>query len=94
LTENSLVLMPNVSEVYAAVRETKKRYLATGGSQAGDPERAAEIFIELAESTEVPEHLFLGKDAYNRAAKKLKAMLTKLEEWKEVSIHADFQDDN
>jgi short-subunit dehydrogenase len=94
LTENSLVLMPNVTEGYVAVRETKKRYLATGGSQAGDPEHAAEIFIELAECTEVPAHLFLGRDAYNRAAEKIKAMSTELEEWKEVSIHADFQQDS
>jgi short-subunit dehydrogenase len=94
LTENSLALMPNVTEGYVAVKETQKRYLAAGGSQAGDPERAAKIFIELAENHEVPEHLFLGRDAYNRAAEKLKAMSTELETWKEVSFHADFEHDN
>ena len=93
LNESSLALIPNVTDGYSAVKDTQTSYLSANGSQPGDPERAAEIFIELAESPEAPEHLFLGRDAYNRAAEKLKAMSTELEEWKEVSIHADFTQD-
>lgn len=94
LTKSSLALIPNVTDGYRAVKDTQTTYLLANGSQPGDPERAAEIFIELAESQEVPQHLFLGRDAYNRAAEKLKGMSAELEEWKEVSIHADFQQDN
>jgi len=94
LTESSLALIPNATQGYGAVKNTQISYLSANGSQPGDPKRAAEIFIELAESQQVPDHLFLGRDAYNRAAEKLKAMSTELEEWKEISIHADFQQDN
>jgi hypothetical protein len=56
-----------------------------------DPDRAAEIFIELAESPEPPMHLFLGNDAYNRASEKLAAMSAELEQWKSTTIAADFE---
>lgn len=94
LTTSSLALIPNVTEGYAAVKATQATYLSANGTQPGDPERAAEIFIELAESAEVPEHLFLGRDAYNRAAEKLKAMSNELEQWEEVSVFADFNENN
>jgi short-subunit dehydrogenase len=94
LTESSLALIPNVTDGYNAVKDTQTSYLSANGSQPGDPERAAEIFIELAESPEVPEHLFLGRDAYNRAAEKLRAMSDELEIWKKVSFNADFIPDN
>jgi len=61
------------------------------GQQAGDPERAAEIFIELAETPEPPVHLFLGADAFNRASEKISAMSAELEKWKSTTISADFK---
>ncbi len=94
LTTSSLALIPNVTAGYGAVKDTQTMYLSANGTQPGDPERAAEIFIELAESAEVPEHLFLGRDAYNRAAEKLKAMSNELEQWEEVSVFADFNENN
>jgi NAD(P)-dependent dehydrogenase (short-subunit alcohol dehydrogenase family) len=91
LTKNSLALTASKIEGYEAVRNTQDRYLYINGQQAGDPDRAAEIFIELAESPEPPMHLFLGNDAYNRASEKLAAMSTELEQWKSTTIAADFE---
>jgi short-subunit dehydrogenase len=91
LTEKSLAVAPTTIEGYENVRKTKERYLSMNGQQAGDPDRAAEIFIELAENPEPPIHLFLGKDAYNRVREKLDAMSASLEKWKSTSIGADFQ---
>ncbi len=48
LTKNSLALTPTKIEGYEAVKNTKERYLSADGQQSGDPDRAAEIFIELA----------------------------------------------
>ena len=56
-----------------------------------NPDRAAEIFMELAESPEPPMHLFLGKDAYNRALKKLADMSGELEHWKPITVGAGFK---
>jgi NAD(P)-dependent dehydrogenase (short-subunit alcohol dehydrogenase family) len=90
LTEGSLALTESKLGGYEAVRKTKERYLAMNGRQAGDPERAAEIFIECAERSDPPLHLFLGADAYDRASKKLAAMTAELENWKPVTISADY----
>jgi short-subunit dehydrogenase len=61
------------------------------GKQAGNPDRVAEIFMELAESPEPPMHLFLGNDAYKRASKKLTDMAGELEQWKPVTVRADLK---
>lgn len=92
LTEGSLAYTPTKIDGYEAVKKTQERYLAMNGQQAGDPEKAAEIFIRLAESKDVPLHLFLGADAYDRASKKLAAMSAELEKWKEVTLEADYNE--
>lgn len=90
LTKDSLANIESRIEGYLAVKETQERYLAGDGKQPGDPDRAAAIIIELAESQHPPLHLYLGKDAYNRASGKLAAMTSELEEWKSATISADF----
>src|SRR5882762_5663133 len=91
LTKNSLALIPTKIEGYEAVKNTQDRYLSSDGKQPGDPDRAAEILMELAENPEPPMHLFLGNDAYNRASKKLTDMSEELEQWKPVTVGADFK---
>jgi short-subunit dehydrogenase len=91
LTKNSLAIIPTKIEGYDAVRDTQDRYLSSDGKQPGNPERAAEIFIELAGSPNPPMHLFLGEDAYNRASKKLTDMSGELEQWKSTALGADFK---
>jgi short-subunit dehydrogenase len=90
LTQDSLAFTTSKIAGYEAVKNTQERYLSMNGQQAGDPERAAEIFMELAESPEPPIHLFLGNDAYKRASEKLVAMSEELERWKGVTFGADF----
>ncbi len=91
LTKESLALISSKIEGYEAVKNTQDHYLSANGQQPGDPDLAAEIFIELAESPEPPMHLFLGNDAYIRASKKLTDMSAELEQWKSMTIGADFK---
>jgi len=91
LTQNSLAYTESRIDGYQAVKDTQARYLAGNGKQPGDPDRAAEILIQLAESEQPPLHLYLGKDAYNRASEKLKVMTQEIEDWKELTISADFE---
>ena len=91
LTKNSLASITTKIDGYEAVKHTQDRYVAMSGQQAGDPDSAADIFIELAESSEPPMHLFLGNDAYKRASEKLAAMAAELEQWKSITIRADFK---
>jgi short-subunit dehydrogenase len=90
LTKDSLTYTESKIDGYTSVRVTQDRYLAADGKQPGNPEKAAEIFIQLAESESPPLHLFLGQDAFNRASEKLASMTAELEEWKIVTISADF----
>lgn len=91
LSENSLAYTESKIQGYEAVKETQKRYLAGNGRQPGDPEIASSIIIGLAENDSPPLHLYLGQDAYNRASEKLAIMRTELEQWKAVSISADYK---
>jgi len=91
LSKNSLALSAGSLPGYQAVKDTQTRYLAASGREPGDPDRAAETLIELSENQQPPLHLYLGQDAYNRASKKMAAMITELEEWKATTISADFQ---
>jgi NAD(P)-dependent dehydrogenase (short-subunit alcohol dehydrogenase family) len=91
LTENSLANIDISIDGYEAIKETRRRYLAANGLQPGDPVRAAEIFIELANSDEPPLHLYLGQDAYNRVSRKLATMTAELEKWKTTAVSADYQ---
>jgi NAD(P)-dependent dehydrogenase (short-subunit alcohol dehydrogenase family) len=91
LTKDSLAFTTSKIEGYEAVKNSQERYLAMNGQQAGNPERAAEIFMELAESPEPPMHLFLGNDAYKRASEKLVRMGEELDQWKGMALGADFE---
>jgi NAD(P)-dependent dehydrogenase (short-subunit alcohol dehydrogenase family) len=90
LSKNSLALMESKIEGYQTVKNIQERYLANNGQQPGDPEKAAEILIGLAEEEHPPIHLYLGRDAYNRASSKLAAMSAELEVWKTTTISADY----
>ena len=91
LTKDSLAYTESKIDGYQSVKDTQERYLAANGKQPGDPEMASMILIALAESEQPPLHLYLGLDAYNRAAGKLAAMTAELEDWKLTTISADYQ---
>jgi short-subunit dehydrogenase len=91
LTQDSLAYTESKIDGYQAVKDTQARYLAANGKQPGDPDKASEILIELAEEDSPPLHLYLGQDAYNRATAKLKEMTAELEQWKETTVSADFK---
>jgi NAD(P)-dependent dehydrogenase (short-subunit alcohol dehydrogenase family) len=86
LSGDSLVLSKNKIDDYIEVRASHARYLSMDGKQIGDPARAAEVFIQLAESPNPPVLLFLGSDAYNRSAAKLTYLCDQLETWRSLSF--------
>lgn len=90
LSEDSLVMSKNKIEDYREIRESHARYDAMNGKQLGDPEKAAQVFIDLAESDDPPVRLYLGSDAYKRASGKIETISSDLEKWKDVSLSTDF----
>ena len=90
LTGESLVFAKHTIEDYQTVRDTHERYKGMDGKQLGDPEKAADLFIELAENPEPPVRLFIGSDAVNRAGTKLGLYTDEVAQWKSLSVSTDF----
>ncbi len=91
LTKGSLVTTESRIGDYAAIARTRARYAAMDGRQDGDPEKAAALFIRLAEEAEPPLHLWLGANAFDRASEKIEAMGEEIRKWKALSLAAEFK---
>lgn len=90
LTKESLVFAENQIEDYEDVHASHDRFRNMDGLQLGDPEKAAQVMINLAESENPPVRLYLGSDAYRRASAKMETLSSMLEEWKDTSLSTDF----
>ena len=60
------------------------------GKQRGDPQKAAEAIIAVADSPEPPLHLILGKIALTRFRDKLAHWQKEISAWEAVTTGADF----
>ena len=91
LTKDSLVSTETRIADYQTVAQTQARYAAMSGKQDGDPEKAAALFIQLAENPAPPLHLWLGANALDRVGQKIESMSEELKKWKDLSVSADFK---
>ncbi|HLZ88478.1 MAG TPA: hypothetical protein VKQ52_14585, partial [Puia sp.] len=73
------------------VHASHAKYLSIDGKQIGDPVKAAEALIEIADSPEPPVLLFLGSDAYNRATVKMSELSQLIEKWKSLTLSTQFE---
>jgi short-subunit dehydrogenase len=60
------------------------------GNQPGDPVRAAEAILEIAQRDDPPRHLVLGAIAVDAAGKRLAKTLADIERWRELGLSADY----
>ena len=61
------------------------------GAQPGDPIKAAQAILKLADLPNPPMRLVLGKYAYDRVHKKLKDMTRDLDMWESLGIATDYE---
>jgi len=90
LTDDSLALPENPITEYQDIRASHERYKGFDGQQAGDPEKAAAVMIEVGFNPNPPVHLFLGTDAYQRALTKIETLTAEIESLKDVSASTDY----
>ncbi len=90
LNEESIVFAQSKIADYQAIRQSHERYAAMDGQQMGDPAKAADMFIALAENPNPPVRLYLGSDAYERAKAKIALLSEELEANKTQSFSTDF----
>jgi NAD(P)-dependent dehydrogenase (short-subunit alcohol dehydrogenase family) len=87
----SLKQTPSRIEAYAETAGARlASTAANSGRQAGDPARAAEAMIRLAEMAEPPRHIVLGAVGYEAVTSRLAARLAEIERWRDVGLATDF----
>ena len=62
----------------------------THGTQAGDPARAAQAIITIAEADKPPFRILLGTDALNVVRTELEEQRTEMDAWEQLSRSTDF----
>lgn len=93
LTDHSIRISPQADDAYAAsVGTGLSRLRAMAGRQIGDPDRAAQAMLMLADTDTPPVHLLLGSDAWQRAQVKLAETQAEMQEWERVTLGTDFPD--
>ena len=60
------------------------------GRQPGDPEKAANAILQIANETNPPLRLVLGKYAYDKVRRKLAGVENELKAWESVGLPTDF----
>jgi NAD(P)-dependent dehydrogenase (short-subunit alcohol dehydrogenase family) len=87
----SLKQTPNHIADYAETAGARlKNTAAASGTQVGDPVRAGEIMIRVAEMAEPPRHLVLGAWGYDAVTKRLHERLDEIEGLRELALEADY----
>ncbi|MEM6049529.1 oxidoreductase [Erwinia sp. P7711] len=87
----SLHQTPSQIDDYAETAAARMKGTAeNSGKQAGDPVRAAQAMIVIAEEADAPRHLVMGAWGYDAVTAKIKARLSQIEAWKETTVGTDF----
>jgi NAD(P)-dependent dehydrogenase (short-subunit alcohol dehydrogenase family) len=78
-------------EEYKLVRELQSLHENNyNGNQMGDPDKAADVMMEVAKRQDAPVHLFLGADAYDLAAKQIDTIQKELVAFKNLATATAF----
>jgi NAD(P)-dependent dehydrogenase (short-subunit alcohol dehydrogenase family) len=92
LLDGSLKLSTNPIPAYTEARDLEKIHdTQIIGNQPGNPEKAAEAFICLAEMEVAPLHFFMGSDSFGMANSKIDLLQNELAANESLSKSTDFQ---
>jgi NAD(P)-dependent dehydrogenase (short-subunit alcohol dehydrogenase family) len=90
LTAGSMALPSNPIEEYASARASQIQHQEQlNGAQPGDPDKAADVMIAVAEAAAAPVHLFLGADAYRLVKVKDDLVHSDMAAWETKAAHTD-----
>jgi NAD(P)-dependent dehydrogenase (short-subunit alcohol dehydrogenase family) len=60
------------------------------GKQPGDPDKAAQVLIQVVNSEKPPLRLVLGKYAYSKFRQKIASLTQELDDWEAIAANTDF----
>jgi len=93
LEEGSAIKPKNEIDAYQNVRAVQDAHLQEiNTNQPGDPEKAVDVMIEVANQENPALHLFLGADAYNVANDKIDLVKKDMEEFRSLATKTAFAD--
>lgn len=87
---DSLVLSKSKIDAYSDIRNSLEQFTERSGTQAGDPEKAAQVMIDISEMPAPPLYLLLGSDAYARAFDKLELLSSNYKQWEKLSKSTNY----
>ncbi len=89
MSKDSLNVAKNKIDAYDLDKQVE---LFTGfdGKQLGDPEKLAEVLLQITQMSNPPLHLPLGSDSYNAISEVRKNEEKEMEKWKALSLSTDF----
>lgn len=91
LTKDSIRTPKQPVLAYEAARQSEQLHLNTiSGAQPNDPEKAADVLIEISEKENPPVHLLLGRDCLDMLSKKISIMEKDVEQWKAFTLSTEF----
>lgn len=91
LGNGSLIVPKNEMPEYKLVREAQQQHQQhINGAQPGDPDKAANVIIRVADQEQAPLHLYLGADAYGLVETKLSALTQEMETVKELATSINY----
>ncbi|WP_281310097.1 SDR family NAD(P)-dependent oxidoreductase [Flavobacterium flavigenum] len=88
---DSIAYNINQIEEYGYLREYHEKMNSMHGTQLGNPDLLAAVFLELISSKNPPVNLFLGSDAFNRAKNKIQQLNQEMSDWEALSLSTDFK---
>jgi NAD(P)-dependent dehydrogenase (short-subunit alcohol dehydrogenase family) len=87
---SSMTIHEVPAEYDSTIGLMQRRIRTNPAGPAGDPIRAAQIIVEVAQRTEIPSHLLLGVNAIEMALDYSRRQLDQATVWAKVSRSADF----
>ncbi|MTH16585.1 oxidoreductase [Flavobacterium sp. LC2016-01] len=92
LNSSSLIVAKNPIDSYTDIRDSVKAHQNDiPGNQAGDPDKVANLIIQVTKNQEPPLRLLTGSDAYKYANYKIESLKNEIETNKELTFSADFK---
>lgn len=93
LAGESLARVKNVIEDYdATVGNMRTQMSAANKQQPGDPLKAAQAMIDIANVENPPLRLMLGADTIETVTNKIKQIQADMENWKHISLSTGFEE--
>ena len=91
LSSGSVQTPKNPIAAYVSGRESEEAHLKQiNGNQPNDPQKGAELFIQLSKLDNPPIHFLMGEDAYGMAQQKINPLQEEGEKWKDLTLSTGF----